>query len=120
MIFLINIETPIPYYVKPVEVPTFKAKYVGEDGKYYNIVGAQFIYGDDLSTYGMFTCEEDAALNMRLTKIDKNTKLKLNLSDLPKLDNLLKMSTLSTTGLEKIDMDNIKAKAKELMSKLKR
>jgi hypothetical protein len=34
-------------------------------------LGGQFIYGDDLSTYGMFTCEDDAAANMGLTKIEK-------------------------------------------------
>ena len=61
-------ETPIPFYAKPIEVEEDKAKYVGEDGKFYNILGAQFIYGDDLSTYGMFLNEEDAAANMRLTK----------------------------------------------------
>lgn len=63
--------TPIPYYAKPVEVSEDKAKYIGEDGKFYCIVGAQFIYGDDISTYGMFTCEEEAAANMRLTKYEK-------------------------------------------------
>ena len=62
-------ETPIPFYAKPIEVEENKAKYVGEDGKFYNILGAQFIYGDNLSTYGMFINEEDAAANMRLTKI---------------------------------------------------
>ena len=67
-------ETPIPFYAKPIEVEEDKAKYVGEDGKFYNILGAQFIYGDDLSTYGMFTCEEDAAFNMGLTKIEKENQ----------------------------------------------
>lgn len=63
--------TPIPFYAKPVESDEQHAKYVDADGNYYNILGGQFIYGDDLSTYGMFTCEEDAAANMRLTKIEK-------------------------------------------------
>ena len=49
--------TPIPYYAKPVEVTEEKAEYISEDGKFYRIAGGQFIYGDDLSTYGMFTCE---------------------------------------------------------------
>lgn len=69
-----EIVTPIPYYAKPVETTEKCANYIGEDGKYYNIVGGQFIYGDDLSTYGMFTCEEDAATNMRLTKLEKPNK----------------------------------------------
>ena len=66
-----EVSTPIPFYAKPVEVEESKAKYISEDGKFYRIQGAQFIYGDDLSTYGMFTCEEDAAINMGLTKIEK-------------------------------------------------
>ena len=64
--------TPIPYYAKPVPATEETASYVDENGNFYNILGAQFIYGDDLSTYGMFTCEEDAATNMGLTKIEKS------------------------------------------------
>ena len=64
-----EIETPIPYYAKPVNSNENDAQYVDAEGNYYNILGAQFIYGDDLSTYGMFTCLDDAAANMRLTKI---------------------------------------------------
>ena len=59
--------TPIPYWAKPVPSDEQHAKYIDTEGNYYNILGAQFIYGDDISTYGMFTCEEDAAANMRLT-----------------------------------------------------
>ena len=66
-----EVETPIPYYAKPVPSDEESATYIDAEGNYFNIVGAQFIYGDDLSTYGMFTCEEDAAFNMGLTKIDK-------------------------------------------------
>ena len=66
-----EVETPIPFYAKPLPSDEETASYIDNDGNYYNILGAQFIYGDDLSTYGMFTCEEDAALNMRLTKIEK-------------------------------------------------
>ena len=66
-----EVKTPIPYYAKPIPSDEEHATYTDKDGNYFNIVGAQFNYGDDLSTYGMFTCEEDAALNMRLTKIDK-------------------------------------------------
>ena len=69
-----EIVTPIPYYAKPVETFERYADYIGENGKYYNIIGGQFIYGDDLSTYGMFTCEEDAAINMRLTKLENPNK----------------------------------------------
>ena len=63
--------TPIPFYAKPVPATEETASYVDANGNFFNIVGAQFIYGDDLSTYGMFTCEADAAANMRLTKIEK-------------------------------------------------
>ena len=48
--------------------------------KFYIIHGGQFIYGDDLSAYGMFLNEEDAATNMRLTKIEKQRKRKFQLS----------------------------------------
>ena len=66
-----EVETPIPFYAKPVPSDEDHGDYIDSEGNYYNILGAQFIYGDDLSTYGMFTCEEDAAANMRLTKIEK-------------------------------------------------
>ena len=66
-----EITRPIPFYAKPIEVEESRAKYISEDGKFYRIRGGQFIYGDDLSTYGMFTCEEDAAANMKLAKIEK-------------------------------------------------
>jgi hypothetical protein len=63
--------TPIPFWAKPVPATEERASYIDSEGNYYKILGAQFIYGDDLSTYGMFTCEEDAAANMRLTKYTK-------------------------------------------------
>ena len=66
-----EVETPIPFYAKPLPSDEETASYIDSDGNYYNILGAQFIYGDDLSTYGMFTCEADAAANMRLTKIEE-------------------------------------------------
>ena len=66
-----EVETPIPFYAKPIASDEEHAEYVDADGNYYNILGAQFIYGDDLSTYGMFTNEEDAAATMGLTKIEK-------------------------------------------------
>ena len=66
-----EISTPIPFYAKPVPSDEQHARYIDEQGNYYNILGGQFIYGDDLSTYGMFTSEEDAAMNMRLTKIEE-------------------------------------------------
>ena len=59
--------TPKPYWAKPVQSDEEHAKYVDSEGNFFNILGAQFIYGDNLETYGMFTCEEDAAANMRLT-----------------------------------------------------
>ena len=63
--------TPIPFYAKPVSATEESASYIDSEGNYYNIVGGNYIYGDDLSTYGMFVSEEDAAANMRLTKIEK-------------------------------------------------
>jgi hypothetical protein len=60
-------QTPIPFYAKPVTADEEHAQYVDEQGNFFNILGGQFIYGDDISTYGMFVSEEDAAANMRLT-----------------------------------------------------
>ena len=57
----------IPFYAKPIEVDEKRARYVGEDGKFYNISGGNLIFGDDLQTYGLFASLEDAAANMRLT-----------------------------------------------------
>ena len=64
-----EITTPIPFYAKPVACDEERAQYVDAEGNFFNILGGQFIYGDDLSTYGMFINEEDAAANMRLKKI---------------------------------------------------
>ena len=64
-------QTPIPFWAKPVQTDEEHARYVDSEGNFYNILGAQFIYGDNLETYGMFTSLEDAAANMRLTKIEK-------------------------------------------------
>jgi hypothetical protein len=61
--------TPIPFWAKPVPSDEEHAQYVDAEGNFYNILGAQFIYGDNLETYGMFTSLEDAAANMRLKKI---------------------------------------------------
>ena len=66
-----EVSTPVPYYAKPLQTDEEHAKYIDSEGNFFTILGGQFIYGDDLSTYGMFTCEEDAAANMRLTKIVK-------------------------------------------------
>ena len=67
-----EITTPIPFYAKPIPATEETAEYVDENGNFFNILGAQFIYGDDLSTYGMFVSLEDAAANMRLTPYSKN------------------------------------------------
>lgn len=67
-------ETPVapkPYWAKPIEVTEDKAEYVGQDGKFYQVVGGQFIYVNDPDTYGMFVSLEDAIANMRLTKYVK-------------------------------------------------
>jgi hypothetical protein len=58
--------TPIPYYCKPVEVDQKEANWTNGE-KYYIILGAQKVFGDDLSTYGMFTSMEDAAMNIGFT-----------------------------------------------------
>lgn len=58
--------TPVPYYCKPVEVDQKNAEWTDGE-KYYIIRGAQKVFGDDLSTYGMFTSIEDAAMNMGFT-----------------------------------------------------
>ena len=57
--------TPVPYYCKSKEVPKEYAEWTDGE-KYYIILGAQKIFGDDISTYGMFTSIEDAAANMGL------------------------------------------------------
>lgn len=64
--------TPIPYWAKPQEVDEEHAEYVGEDGKFYIILGGNYIFVDDPETYGLFTSLENAAANMRLTKIERN------------------------------------------------
>ena len=63
--------TLIPYYAKLVPSDEENASYVDKDGNFFNILGGQFIYVNDPETYGMFTSIEDAAANMRLTKIEK-------------------------------------------------
>ena len=40
-----------PYYAKPVETNQKRARFVSQDGKYYNIAGGNEIFGDDL--YGI-------------------------------------------------------------------
>ena len=64
--------TPIPYYAKPVPTDEEHARYVDAEGNFFDILGGQFIYGDSLESYGMFTCEADAAQNMRLTPYSKS------------------------------------------------
>ena len=60
---------PIPYWAKPVNSDEEHARFVDSEGNFYNILGGNFIYGDNLETYGMFTSLEDAATQMRLKKI---------------------------------------------------
>ena len=64
-------QTPIPFWAKPVPSDEQHAHYVDAEGNFYNILGGNFIYGDNLDTYGMFTSLEDAAAQMRLTKYVK-------------------------------------------------
>jgi hypothetical protein len=63
--------TPKPFWAKPEPATEETAQYIDENGNFYNILGGQFIYVSDPEEYGMFTCEEDAAAQMRLTKIVK-------------------------------------------------
>ena len=62
---------PIPFYAKPQPASEESADYVDENGNFFIILGGNFIFVDDPETYGMFLSEEDAAANMRLTKIQK-------------------------------------------------
>lgn len=64
-------QTPIPFWAKPVPSDEKHAHYTDAEGNFYDILGGNFIYGDNLENYGMFTSLEDAAANMRLTKIEK-------------------------------------------------
>lgn len=64
--------TSKPYWAKPVPATEEDANYIDENGNFFNILGGQFIYVSDPDTYGMFTCEDDAAANMRLTPYSKN------------------------------------------------
>ena len=64
-------QTPIPYWAKPIQSDEQHAHYVDAEGNFYNILGGNYIYGDTLDTYGMFTSLEDAAAQMRLTKYVK-------------------------------------------------
>ena len=71
--------TPIPFWAKPVPSDEEHARYVDAQGNFFNILGGNFIYGDTLDTYGMFTSEEDAAAQMRLTPYVKpQTKIERN------------------------------------------
>ena len=63
--------SPIPFYAKPVQTDEKNGRYMDSEGNYFNILGGQFIYGDDISTYGMFINEEDAAAQMSLTPYTK-------------------------------------------------
>ena len=67
-----EVTTPIPYWAKPQEVDEEHAEYTDGNGKFYNIIGGNYIFVDDKETYGLFTSLEDAAANMRLTKIERN------------------------------------------------
>lgn len=60
---------PTVYYYKPIIVDETHAEYVNENNQFVIVVGGQNIYGDDISTYGMFTSKEDAVAQMRLKKI---------------------------------------------------
>lgn len=65
-------EVPVSYWFKPIPAQEENAQYVDSNGNYYNIIGAQYIFVSDPETYGQFTSIQDAALNMNLTKIERN------------------------------------------------
>lgn len=60
-----------PVYYKPVECNKEYANWTNGE-KYYILLGGKFVFGDDISTYGMFTSIEDAAMNMGLTAYTYN------------------------------------------------
>ena len=60
---------PKPYWAKPVPSDEQNAQYIDSEGNFYNILGGDYIYVHDPEEYGMFTSLEDAAAQMRLTKI---------------------------------------------------
>ena len=66
-----EITIPTPYWAKPQETDAEHAKYEGADGKYYIILGGNYIFVDDKETYGLFTCLEEAEQAMGLTKVVK-------------------------------------------------
>lgn len=63
--------TPISFWAKPVPTTEESAEYVDSEGNYFIILGGNYIYVNDPESYGMFTSEEDAAMQMRLTRIEK-------------------------------------------------
>jgi hypothetical protein len=66
-------ETPVvkPLYFKPVPADEERGRYVNANGEYFDIKGGYYIFGDDISTYGMFTSLEEAEQAMGLTKVVK-------------------------------------------------
>ena len=105
-----EVKTIIPYYAKPIETNVLKAEYVGEDGKFYRIKGGQFIYDGDKekSSYGMFTCLEDAAANMRLSKVnDKNalTSFKSAVNNKPIISKLKQIKNRVKGPISKINLN---------------
>ena len=65
-------KAPMPFYAKPVPAEEERARYIDSEGNFFNILGGNLIYVDDPETYGMFTSIEDAAMQMRLTKIGED------------------------------------------------
>lgn len=63
--------TPTIHYYKPVEVNQEYAEYT--DGvSFYILLGAEYVFGDDISTYGQFTSLNDAITQMGLTPYTKD------------------------------------------------
>lgn len=54
------------YYYKAVEVNEEHAEYT-DGNKFYILLGAEYVFGDDLSTYGQFTSLDNAITQMGLT-----------------------------------------------------
>ena len=57
---------PVVYWAKPIPATEETARYIDEQGNFYNILGGNLIYVNDPDTYGMFINRQDAANQMRL------------------------------------------------------
>ena len=66
--------TELPVLVKKVEVDDDRAKFIDEDGKFYDIEGGNFIYVNDPETYTEFPNMEEAIASLGLTVYVRDEK----------------------------------------------